>query len=66
MTLGMLAFSIDFPLLHSCHILTRIHDIEAKYYADGEDAYDMRRSLKTKEKNEGKKVESSVDKIESK
>lgn len=24
----------------------KIHDIEAKYYADGEDAYDMRKQLK--------------------
>lgn len=23
-----------------------IHDVEAKYYADGEDAYDMRKQLK--------------------
>jgi len=26
----------------------KIHDIEAKYYADGEDAYDMRKQLKVK------------------
>lgn len=26
----------------------KIHDVEAKYYADGEDAYDMRKQLKTK------------------
>ena len=26
----------------------KIHDIEAKYYADGEDAYDMRKQLKAK------------------
>lgn len=26
----------------------QIHDIEAKYYADGEDAYDMRKQLKAK------------------
>ncbi|KMZ64735.1 hypothetical protein ZOSMA_34G00110 [Zostera marina] len=26
----------------------KIHDIEAKYYADGEDAYDMRKQLKEK------------------
>ena len=26
----------------------KIHDIEAKYYADGEDAYDMRKELKGK------------------
>lgn len=26
----------------------KIHDIEAKYYADGEDAYDMRKQLKGK------------------
>lgn len=24
----------------------KIHDVEAKYYADGEDAYDMRKQLK--------------------
>ncbi|XP_057817837.2 N-terminal acetyltransferase A complex catalytic subunit NAA10 [Cryptomeria japonica] len=27
----------------------KINDVEAKYYADGEDAYDMRKQLKTKE-----------------
>ncbi|KAJ4978013.1 hypothetical protein NE237_008793 [Protea cynaroides] len=27
----------------------KIHDIEAKYYADGEDAYDMRKQLKGKQ-----------------
>lgn len=26
----------------------KIHDVEAKYYADGEDAYDMRKQLKVK------------------
>lgn len=26
--------------------VSRIHDVEAKYYADGEDAYDMRRDFK--------------------
>ncbi|KAE8660729.1 N-alpha-acetyltransferase 11 [Hibiscus syriacus] len=26
----------------------KIHDVEAKYYADGEDAYDMRKQLKAK------------------
>nr|GEZ95356.1 N-terminal acetyltransferase A complex catalytic subunit NAA10-like [Tanacetum cinerariifolium] len=26
----------------------QIHDMEAKYYADGEDAYDMRKQLKGK------------------
>lgn len=26
----------------------KIHDIEAKYYADGEDAYDMRKQLRVK------------------
>lgn len=26
----------------------KIHDMEAKYYADGEDAYDMRKQLKGK------------------
>lgn len=26
----------------------KIHDMEAKYYADGEDAYDMRKELKGK------------------
>ncbi|XP_039029549.1 N-terminal acetyltransferase A complex catalytic subunit NAA10-like [Hibiscus syriacus] len=26
----------------------KIHDVEAKYYADGEDAYDMRKQLKGK------------------
>ena len=27
----------------------KIHDAEAKYYADGEDAYDMRKQLKGKQ-----------------
>lgn len=27
----------------------KIHDVEAKYYADGEDAYDMRKQLKEKQ-----------------
>ena len=27
----------------------KIHDVEAKYYADGEDAYDMRKQLKGKQ-----------------
>ncbi|XP_040994717.1 N-terminal acetyltransferase A complex catalytic subunit NAA10-like [Juglans microcarpa x Juglans regia] len=27
----------------------KIHDVEAKYYADGEDAYDMRKKLKGKQ-----------------
>lgn len=27
----------------------KIHDVEAKYYADGEDAYDMRKHLKGKQ-----------------
>ena len=31
-----------------------IHDIEAKYYADGEDAYDMRNYFTDKEKAAGK------------
>ena len=45
---------------HTAHTLTspvlcclplshcRVHDIEAKYYADGEDAYDMRKYLRKK------------------
>jgi ribosomal protein S18 acetylase RimI-like enzyme len=31
----------------------RINDIEAKYYADSEDAYDMRKMLKTKSEKAG-------------
>ncbi|XP_031502035.1 N-terminal acetyltransferase A complex catalytic subunit NAA10 [Nymphaea colorata] len=31
----------------------KIHDIEAKYYADGEDAYDMRKQLKGKPEGAG-------------
>lgn len=34
----------------------KVHDIEKKYYADDEDAYDMRKDLKThprKRKNKG-------------
>ncbi|GFS38331.1 acyl-CoA N-acyltransferases (NAT) superfamily protein [Actinidia rufa] len=27
----------------------KIHDVEAKYYADGKDAYDMRKQLKGKQ-----------------
>ena len=27
----------------------KIHDVEAKYYADGEDAYDMRKQFKVKQ-----------------
>ncbi|KAL8226759.1 hypothetical protein R6Q57_016591 [Mikania cordata] len=30
----------------------KIHDIEAKYYADGEDAYDMRKELKGKHQHQ--------------
>lgn len=33
-----------------------IHDIEAKYYADSEDAYDMRRYFKDDKRNDDKKV----------
>ncbi|CAD7700537.1 unnamed protein product [Ostreobium quekettii] len=44
----------------------RIHDIEAKYYADGEDAYDMRRVLKEKKKVGNKKGENSADQPEAK
>ncbi|CAA3002820.1 N-terminal acetyltransferase A complex catalytic subunit NAA10-like [Olea europaea subsp. europaea] len=29
----------------------KIHDVEAKYYADGEDAYDMRKQLKGKKQH---------------
>ncbi|KAL5543623.1 hypothetical protein UlMin_007407 [Ulmus minor] len=29
----------------------KIHDVEAKYYADGEDAYDMRKELKGKKRD---------------
>ena len=36
-----------FTLPTAClHICCRVHDIEAKYYADGEDAYDMRKYLR--------------------
>lgn len=31
----------------------KIHDVEAKYYADGEDAYDMRKELKGKKAHGG-------------
>jgi hypothetical protein len=31
----------------------RINDIEAKYYADSEDAYDMRKMLKAKPEKSG-------------
>ncbi|CAM6088969.1 unnamed protein product [Calypogeia fissa] len=34
----------------------KINDIEAKYYADSEDAYDMRKTLKLKEKAEREKA----------
>ncbi|KAK4493572.1 hypothetical protein RD792_005706 [Penstemon davidsonii] len=29
----------------------KIHDVEAKYYADGEDAYDMRKQLKVRKQH---------------
>ncbi|KAG6499245.1 N-terminal acetyltransferase A complex catalytic subunit NAA10-like [Zingiber officinale] len=32
--------------LYTSSLSYRIHDVEAKYYADGEDAYDMRKQLK--------------------
>eukprot|EP00898_Chlorokybus_atmophyticus_P007069 jgi/Chlat1/7363/Chrsp59S06982 len=52
-------FGADYVSLHvrksnkaAFHLYTetlgyKIHDVEAKYYADGEDAYDMRKQLKT-------------------
>lgn len=40
----------------------RITDVEAKYYADGEDAYDMRKTLKPKaESSSDSKVESKTE-----
>ena len=30
----------------------KIHDVEAKYYADGEDAYDMRKYFKGKQNHQ--------------
>jgi peptide alpha-N-acetyltransferase len=44
-----------------CSLTKRVHELEAKYYADGEDAYAMRKELKEKrsgvpyKKQEGKK-----------
>ncbi len=44
------------------YVPIRINDTEAKYYADGEDAYDMRKKLKSRPKGaadkakKGKKV----------
>eukprot|EP00741_Cyanophora_paradoxa_P012462 tig00020610_g12041.t1 len=48
----------------------KIHDIEAKYYADSEDAYDMRKPLKEKksrdEKKEGEAAKDGPKKEEAK
>ncbi|KAM1157970.1 hypothetical protein TB2_028072 [Malus domestica] len=53
-------FAAEYVSLHvrksnraACNLYTgtlgyKIHDVEAKYYADGEDAYDMRKELKGK------------------
>lgn len=38
----------------------RINDIEAKYYADSEDAYDMRKNLKLKAKAERERTEKAA------
>eukprot|EP00884_Botryococcus_braunii_P004338 jgi/Botrbrau1/13905/Bobra.0017s0012.1 len=40
----------------------QIHDTEAKYYADGEDAYDMRKQLKPKTKHADKDKEKALEK----
>lgn len=40
----------------------RIHDTEAKYYADGEDAYDMRKQLRWSQKTGDKEKEKDKDK----
>ncbi|CAK9236588.1 unnamed protein product [Sphagnum troendelagicum] len=40
----------------------RINDIEAKYYADSEDAYDMRKMLKTKSEKAGAEGKSEASK----
>ena len=40
--------------LYTQSLKFEIHDIEAKYYADGEDAYDMRNYFTDKEKAAGK------------
>lgn len=32
--------------VHLSHLASQIHEIEAKYYADGEDAYAMRKKLR--------------------
>lgn len=43
---------LELPKLYI--LVCRINDIEAKYYADSEDAYDMRKQLKIKsEKSAG-------------
>jgi hypothetical protein len=40
----------------------RINDIEAKYYADSEDAYDMRKMLKPKSEKAGAEGKSEASK----
>ncbi|KAG6554536.1 hypothetical protein Mapa_003915 [Marchantia paleacea] len=42
----------------------RINDTEAKYYADSEDAFDMRKELKAKQKNDKPSVASVTAKVE--
>jgi hypothetical protein len=51
--------NLEVCILLQCNVLTmwgswgRINDIEAKYYADSEDAYDMRKMLKIKSEKAG-------------
>lgn len=40
----------------------RVHDVEAKYYADGEDAYGMRKQLREPTEEEKKAMEKSAKK----
>lgn len=48
-------------------ILHRINDIEKKYYADGEDAYDMRMTFEeTKQEKENEPETAAVDEAEAK
>jgi len=44
-----LGFKYNSPSRISDQIVARIHQREAKYYADQEDAFDMRKSLQIKE-----------------
>ena len=59
MTRNMLKWTINLPIVFTVflhHPTCRISEIEPKYYADGEDAYAMRRNL-TDLKNKPKGID---------